>query len=64
MKTNRILTLMWGILYLMTSLWTYVLMGTMIRPYVGAVNSVVPVFMGIFTVWFQRWYPAKVARGE
>ncbi|MDE7270902.1 MAG: SCP2 sterol-binding domain-containing protein, partial [Acetatifactor sp.] len=64
MKTNRILTLMWGILYLMTSVWTYVLMGTMIRPYVGAVNSVVPVFMGIFTVWFQRWYPAKVARGE
>lgn len=64
MKTNRILTLMWGILYLMTFVWTYVLMGTAIRSYVGAVNSVVPIFMGIFTVWFQRWYPAKVARGE
>lgn len=64
MKTNRILTLMWGILYLLTSIWTYVLMGTGIKSYIGAVNSVVPIFMGIFTVWFQKWYPAKVARGK
>lgn len=64
MKTNQILTLLWGILYLMTSVWTYLLMGTMMKPYIGAVNSVVPVFMGIFTVWFQKWYPKKVAMGE
>lgn len=63
MKTNWILTLMWGILYLLTPIWTYALMGTGISPYVGAVNSVCPIFMGIFTVWFQKWYPAKVARG-
>lgn len=64
MKTNRILTLMWGILYLITSVWTYLLMGTMVKPYIGAVNSVVPVLMGIFTVWFQKWYPRKVAMGK
>ena len=62
-KTNRILTLMWGILYLVTPIWTYVLMGTGIKPYVSAVNSVLPGFMGLFTRWFQKWYPAKVAGG-
>lgn len=64
MKTNWILTLMWGILYLLTPIWTYVLMGTPVKAYVGAVNSVMPIFMGIFTVWFQKWYPMKIARGK
>ncbi len=63
-KTNRILTLMWGIVYLLTSVWTCLLMNTEVKPYIGAVNSIVPAFMGLFTLWFQRWYPAKIARGE
>lgn len=62
-KTNRILTFMWGILYVLTSIWTYFLMGTGFASFTGAINSVVPAFMGIFTVWFQKWYPAKLARG-
>ena len=62
-RTNRILTLLWGILYLITPIWTYLIMGTEIGGWVGAVNSVIPVLMGIFTVWFQRWYPARLARG-
>lgn len=63
-KTNWILTLMWGVLYLFTALFTYFLMGTRIASLTGAINSVVPIFMGIFTVWFQKWYPAKLARGN
>lgn len=63
MKTNWILTLMWGILYLLTPIWTYVIMGTEVGPWVGAINSILPLFMGIFTAWFQNWYPRKVARG-
>lgn len=63
-KTNWILTLMWGILYLLTPIWTYKLMGTEIGSLTGAVNSVLPVFMGIFTAWFQKWYPARIARGK
>ncbi len=63
MKTNWILTLMWGILYLLTPIWTYVLMGTEVKSYIGALNSILPIFMGMFTVWFQKWYPMKVARG-
>lgn len=63
MKTNRILTLAWGILYLLTPIWTYAMMGTKIGSWVGAINSILPVLMGVFTAWFQKWYPAKIARG-
>ncbi len=63
MKTNRILTACWGVLYLLTPIWTYILMGTALGSWTGAVNSVLPMLMGAFTVWFQKWYPAKVARG-
>lgn len=64
LKTNRILTMLWGILYLFTSVFTWFLMRTPVSSFVGLINSVVPIFMGIFTVWFQNWYPAKVARGK
>lgn len=63
-KTNRILTFCWGVLYLITPVWTYFLMGSPVSSFTGAINSVLPMLMGIFTGWFQRWYPAKVARGD
>lgn len=62
-RTNRILTLAWGVLYLLTPIWTYFILGTGIGGWIGAVNSILPLLMGGFTVWFQKWYPAKVARG-
>lgn len=64
MKTNRILTACWGVLYLLTPIWTYFIMGTAAASWVGAINSVLPMLMGVFTGWFQKWYPAKVARGN
>lgn len=63
-KTNRILTLCWGILYLLTPIWTYYIMGSSISAWSGAINSVLPLLMGWFTAWFQKWYPAHVARGH
>lgn len=63
-KTNRLLTLAWGILYLITPIWTYLILGTKIGGWIGAINSILPLFMGLFTVWFQKWYPAKVAKGK
>jgi len=63
LKTNRILTLAWGVLYLITPVWTYFILGTGIGGWIGALNSILPLFMGAFTAWFQKWYPAKVARG-
>lgn len=63
MRTNRILTLLWGILYLITPIWTWLLMGTTISSLTGLINSVLPALMGLFTAWFQKWYPANYARG-
>ena len=63
-KTNRILTACWGILYLLTPVWTWFLMGTPLASYTGAINSVLPMAMGAFTAWFQKWYPAKFAAGK
>jgi hypothetical protein len=62
-RTNRILTAAWGVLYLVTPLWTYVIMGTEASAYIGLINSACPAFMGIFTAWFQKWYPKQWARG-
>lgn len=62
-KTNRLLTLAWGVLYLITPIWTYFILDTGIGGWIGAINSVLPLFMGMFTVWFQKWYPAKIAKG-
>ncbi len=61
LKTNHILTMLWSILYLFTSVFTWFLMRTPVSSLAGLINSVIPVFMGIFTAWFQKWYPAKVA---
>ncbi len=63
LKTNRILTAAWGILYLLTAVWSYFIMGTALAPYIGAINSILPLLMGAFTAWFQKWYPAKIAKG-
>ena len=63
-KTNRILTAAWGILYLSTPVWTYFIMCTAAGSYVGIINSILPAIMGIFTAWFQKWYPRKIARGS
>ncbi|NLN48858.1 MAG: flavodoxin family protein [Clostridiales bacterium] len=62
-RTNRILSFVWGSLYLITPIWTYILMGTGYASYTGLINSLLPAFMGIFTVWFIKWYPARYARG-
>ena len=63
-RTNRILTAIWGALYIVTPVWTYLLMGTGIAAYTGLINSVCPALMGVFTAWFQKWYPARWARGR
>lgn len=61
MKTNLILTLAWGVLYLLTPIWTYFIMKTNFGSYIGAINSILPIFMGIFTNRFAKWYPKHIA---
>ena len=61
-RTNRILTLCWGILYLMMTVWSFILLHRGCE-WVATVNSLLPAAMSVFTVWFQKWYPAHIARG-
>ena len=62
-RTNRILTLCWGILYLAMTVTTFILLRGG-AGWISTVNSVMPAVMGIFTLWFQKWYPAHYARGK
>lgn len=62
LQTNRILTACWGVLYLLTPIWTYALLTTPWHSLTGAINSVLPILMGFFTAWFQKWYPRHYAR--
>ena len=62
-KVNRILTICWGCLYLIMAIAMYFLADTALLPYTGIISSAPPAIMGIFTVWFPRWYIARWARG-
>lgn len=64
MKTNRILTAAWGVLYIVMPIVTYFILPVGARRYIGVINYILPVIMGGFTAWFQRWYPQKVAQGS
>lgn len=63
MQTNKILTQVWGIVYIVAAVTAYLLLNSSVSSYTGLVNQIIPLIMGVFTFWFQRWYPARVARG-
>ena len=63
LKTNKILTLSWGILYLILPAVSLL---TIVVPALSWINGIfgfAPPILGIFTLWFQKWYPAHVGRG-
>ena len=62
-KTNKILTIAWGILYLIVAIYSYFLMGSILSKYTGLINSLAQILMGLFTTWFVKWYLEKIARG-
>ena len=64
LKTNYILAACWGVLYLLTAVWTFFLAKTFLADYLVVINNIMPAVMGIFTVWFEKWYPAWVAGGK
>lgn len=65
-KTNKILCFWWGVLYLLTAVFTFLMMYFFedFSPYLGLINSVVPFFMGLFTKWFISFYPRWIAKGK
>jgi len=62
MKTNYILAACWGTLYVLTAIWTWFGRQHGFGSMILVINNLVPVIMGMFTVWFVRWYPARLAR--
>ena len=60
-KTNRILTACWGILYLLTPVWTYYFLRLNFNRPLVLINTIIPFLLGCFTKWFQKWYPAYYA---
>ena len=64
MKTNYILAAAWGVLYVLTAIWTFLFKKAGLRNVLILVNNLIPVLMGLFTTWFQKWYPARMARGK
>lgn len=63
MKTNYILAAGWGILYIMISIWSWFLLSADRTILLQIVNNGATITMGIFTAWFERWYPAHMASG-
>lgn len=63
LRTNKIITLYWALLYMVTPIWTYYLLNTNIGAFIGAINSICPFILGIFTNWFKNWYPKYYAQG-
>lgn len=62
-KTNRILSVLWGIMFLAITALAYFLIKGSISQYTGLICSAGSGIMGGFTAWFSKWYPAKIARG-
>ena len=64
MRTNYRIAVAWGVLYILTAGWTLLLSGRV--PYLVLIllNQTVPILLGLFTAWFQKWYPAKIASGK
>lgn len=62
-KTNRILSAAWGGFSIIMSVIAYLFLQTPYAPFFGILDQVAPLFMGIFTIWFAKWYPARVAMG-
>jgi multimeric flavodoxin WrbA/putative sterol carrier protein len=62
--TNKILCAGWGVLYLVSALWTWGLMNSGYSPYTGLINSAAPALMGIFTALFSKKFPAHYAKNN
>lgn len=62
-KTNIILAAAWGVLYVLTAIWTWLARLGGCSDIIVIVNCIIPAVMGFFTEWFEGWYPAYLARG-
>ena len=64
MRTNYILAAAWGLVYVVIAIVSYYLSGKVPALVLSIVVQAMPILMGLFTAWFQNWYPARVAAGK
>lgn len=64
MRTNYILAVAWGVVYIVIAAVSYYLSGKVPALVLSIVVQAMPILMGLFTAWFQNWYPARVAAGK
>jgi cobalamin synthase len=63
-RTNWILTAVWGVAFVLLAFLNYALIGTLDWLCLATLNAAIPGALGGFSAWFQRWFPAKWASGE
>ena len=64
MRTNYILAAAWGLVYVVIAIVSYYLSGKVPALVLSIVVQAMPILMGLFTAWFQNWYPSRVAAGK
>lgn len=64
MRTNYILAAAWGLVYVVIAIVSYFLSGKVPALVLSIAVQAIPILMGLFTAWFQNWYPARVAAGK
>ena len=64
MRANRILAAGWEILYILIAIWSAFLLSAGHTTLMQILNNMATVLMGIFTGWFEKWYPQRVAAGK
>ena len=64
MRTNYILAAAWGLVYVVIAIVSYYLSGKVPALVLSIVVQAIPILMGLFTAWFQNWYPSRVAAGK
>ena len=64
MRTNYILAAAWGVVYIVIAIVSYFLSGKVPALVLSIAVQAIPILMGLFTAWFQNWYPARIAAGK
>lgn len=64
LRTNVILAAAWGALYLLMAGLSHLMFNLDLRFIAVLASYTAPALLGIFTAWFQKWYPSYVAGGK
>ncbi|MEG2295984.1 MAG: NAD(P)H dehydrogenase, partial [Oscillospiraceae bacterium] len=61
-RTNRIVSVIWGLFYVIAAIAAYFLMGTVVARFTGLILAGGPLILGIFTPLFVKLYPKYYAQ--